>query len=355
MASALSKYAFINAKLRGRISKILPDELFHDLAKAPGIEEALASLRDTSFADLEEVYSSTGDIKQAELELLKDEIEIYRDIRKYLHGGSAELIEALLYQFEIDNLKNAIRLYFDRKVRKRSIDASVHYILYEPIIHNIAIDAIINADSFEEIAGICEGTVYCGIIKKHYYTVETKGSLYRMEIAFDHFYYENLAEQINKLDRKDRDIAVRLIGVEIDLQNINWVIRLKSFYNLGLDEILATVVPGGFNVGKEMIEQLYTAPNVEYVLQGLIKTKYPGLSALLGSRTSDNVSRLMLIRQMLEEITKQEVRKIIAGYPFTIGIILSYFIMKQEELRKLRMILNAKQYGIKQERIESMI
>ncbi|HPS56360.1 MAG TPA: hypothetical protein PLP05_12245, partial [Sedimentisphaerales bacterium] len=74
MAGALSKYSFINAKLRGRMSKILPDELFHELAKSPGLEEALAALRSTPFARLEEVYSSTGDIKQAELELLKDEI-----------------------------------------------------------------------------------------------------------------------------------------------------------------------------------------------------------------------------------------------------------------------------------------
>ena len=355
MAGALSKYSFINAKLRGRISKILPDELFHELAKSHGLEEALAALRDTPFADLEGVYSSTGDIKQAELELLKDEIEIYRDVRKYLHGSSAELIEALLYQFEVDNLKNAIRLYFDRKVRKRSIDAGVHYILYDRIIHDIPIDIIVNADSFDEIVGVCEGTPYCQIIKKYYHTVESRGSLYRMEIAFDHFYYDNLIKCINKLDKKDRDIAVRLTGVEIDLQNINWIIRLRSFYGLGLDEVMATIVPGGFNFKKDMIEQLYSAQNVKYILHDLIKNKYPGLSVLLGSETSDNVSRLLLIRQMLQGITKHEVQKILAGYPFTIGIIFSYFILKQEELKKIRMILNAKQYGVEPERIESMI
>ena len=355
MAGALSKYSFINAKLRGRISKILPDELFHELAKSPGLEETLAALRNTAFSRLEEVYSSTGDIKQAELELLKDEIGVYKDIRKSIQDNSVELIDALLYQFEIDNLKNAIRLYFERKIRKRPIESSVHYILYEPIIHNLPIDIIVNANSFEEIAGVCEGTPYSKIIKKYYHTVDAENSLYRMEIAFDHFYYSNLIECIKKLDKVDHDIAVRLIGTEIDLQNINWVIRLKSFHDLSLDEVLSTVVPGGFNIGKDVIERLYTEHNVEYILQGLVKNKYPGLSVLLGSPTSDNVSRLILIRQMLHEITKQEVKKILSGYPFTIGIVLSYFILKQEELKKVRMILNAKQYGIDQERIESMI
>ena len=84
MSRSLSKYAFINAKLRGRISKILPDEKFTELAKAPTLDAALILLQDTPFADLEEVYSRTGDMKQAELELLKDEIELYKSIRQYL-------------------------------------------------------------------------------------------------------------------------------------------------------------------------------------------------------------------------------------------------------------------------------
>ncbi|MHC4323179.1 MAG: V-type ATPase subunit, partial [Planctomycetota bacterium] len=100
MARPLSKYSFINAKLRARISKILPEDEFDELAKAPSLEASLALLRDTPFAVLEETYSATGDLRQAELELLKSEIELYRNIRQYLHRNSIELVDALLSQFE---------------------------------------------------------------------------------------------------------------------------------------------------------------------------------------------------------------------------------------------------------------
>jgi len=176
-----------------------------------------------------------------------------------------------------------------------------------------------------------------------------------MEIAFDHFYYNNLLASINKLDRRDRTIALRLTGVEIDLQNINWIIRFKNFYDLPLDAVLATIVPGGFNLDKSIIDELYSAQNVTSVLQGFVKSKYPGLSALLSSQTTDSTSRLLLIRRILEEIMKHEVQRILAGYPFTIGIILSYFVLKRNELKKIRTILNAKYYRIEQERIESII
>jgi len=355
MAGSLSKYSFINAKLRARISKILPEETFNDLAKASSLDDALALLRETPFAGLEEIYSRTGDLKQAELELLKNEIELYRNIRQYLHHNSMELVDALLTQFEIDNLKNAIRIYFNRKIRKRSDDISIHYILYDRIINEIPIDIILNAENFDEIAGICEGTPYGQIVRKYSHTVESEGSLFRMEIAFDHFYYKNLLSSIDKLDKRDRTIALRLAGVEIDLQNINWIIRFKNFYNLPLEAVLAAIVPGGFNLDSAIMDQLYSAQNVTSVLQGFVKSKYPGLSALLSSHTSDSTSRLLLIRRILEEIMKHEVQRILTGYPFTIGIILSYFVLKRNELKKIRIILNAKQLGIHHERIESII
>ena len=355
MAGSLSKYAFINAKLRARISKGLPDARFEEMIKAPSLDAALGLLRDTSFAGLEEIYSKTGDLKQAELELLKSEIELYRNIRQYLEGSSAGFVDALLTQFEIDNLKNAIRIYFDRKVRKRSVDSGIHYVIYDNIIHDIAYDVIVNAENFDEIAGVCEGTPYQQTIRKYSRTVESNGSLFRMEIAFDHFYYENLLAAVKKLDRADRAVAGRLAGVEIDLQNLNWIVRLKNFYDLPAEAVQAAIVPGGLNLDKGVLNELYNAQNVSYVLEGFVKSNYPGLSSLLSSQTADSTSRLLLIRRILEGIMKSEVEHILVGYPFTIGIILAYFILKRNELKKIRTILNAKYYRIEPERIESMI
>ena len=355
MAGPLSKYSFINAKLRARISQILPEEAFQQLARASSLEAALALLRKRPFAGLEQVYATTGDLKLAELELLKREIGLYQGIRRYLHPSSKQLVDALLSQFEIENLKNAIRVYFDRQIRKRPADASVHYVLHDPIIHAIPIDIIVNAESFDEIAGVCEGTPYAQMIRKYSHTVESEGSLFRLEIAFDHYYYGNLLAAIGKLDRRDRAVAMRLVGVEIDLENISWIIRFKSYYDLPLEAVLATIIPGGFSLGRPVIDELYRAQNVTSVLQEFVEGKYPGLSALLSSQASGSTARLVLIRRILDEIRRHEVERILAGYPFTIGIILSYFMLKREELRRVRMLLNAKQYGREQEQIESLI
>lgn len=355
MAGSLSKYSFINAKLRARISNIVPDETFRRLAAAPSLEAALALLRETPFAGLEEIYSTTGDLRTAELELLKAEIRLFQDIKQYVHHDSMELVDALLSQFEIENLKNAIRVFFDRKIRGRPAEGSIHYILYDRILHDIPIDIIVNAENLDEVAGVCERTPYGAIIREYSRTVELESSLFRMEIAFDHFYYNNLLTAIDKLDRRDREIALRLVGVEIDIQNISWIIRFKDFYDLPLDAVLAAIIPGGGTLDRAAIAELYGAQNVTSVLQGVVRSRYPGLSALVSAKAADATSRLLFIQQMLNEIMMHEVQRILVGYPFTVGIILAYFILKRSELRRIRVILNTKQYGVQQERIESMI
>lgn len=355
MTSAVAKYSYINAKLRARISKILPDETFEKLVKAPSLDSALNILRDTDFAELQEIYSTTGDLKKAELELLKKEIHLYTELKRFVHVDLVQFINALLYQFEIENLKNAIRIFFDRKIRNHPADPNIHYIIYEPIIHQIPLDVIINASSFDEVSDVCIGTPFEKIIKKFNETVISEGSLFRMEVAFDHFYYNNLLQSAKKLDDQDREIVSRLTGVEIDLKNIDWLIRMRNFYDMPQEAVLSILIQGGYSLNTAVISDLYRAQNVSVVLQDFVKGKYPGLTSLISTQAGDSHSRLMLIHRILEEIMKQEVRRIRSGFPFTIGIILAYFILKKNELKKIRTILNAKQYNLSQQRIESML
>ena len=355
MAGPLAKYAFINAKLRARISQILPDDLFVQCAKAPSVEAVLAMLRDTPFSSLEEIYSSTGDLKQAELALLKSEIDLYKNVRNSMPQDAAAPVEALLVRFETDNLKHAIRLFFDRTIRHRSIERGRHYVLYEQILHDIPIDVIVNAKHFDEIAGVCGHTPYEPIIRKFGPTVESDKSLFRLEIGLDHYYYENLLVSIQRLSDQDRKVALRLIGVEIDLQNISWIIRFKEFQEMSLDVLINTLIPGGFSVDRPVIDDLYRAQNVTSALSDFLKDQYPGLSTLLSAKTSDSASRLLLINRVLEEVRKQEIHHILSGYPFTIGILLAYFLLKHDELRKIDMVLNAKHFGKDAERIESLL
>jgi V/A-type H+-transporting ATPase subunit C len=355
MATAIRKYAFINAKLRARISKLLPDSLLVQMAGAYSLQEALSFLRDTPYGILDDIYRKTGDLKLGELELLRDEIRVFTEVEKYVQEDTLSIVQALLSLYEIENLKNAIRIFFDRKLRHREVDTAVLYLLRDTVLHDIPIDLIINAENLEEVAKALEATPYAHIIDKYGQTIIRDGSLFRVEIAFDHYYYNSLISAAEKMDSRDRKEALRIIGVEIDLVNVNWIIRFRRFYNLTLEEVIALILPGGYHLRSERLQEAYSTQDATKIVKDILKSDYPGLETLLSSQATDSISRLLLIERVLEQILIHETRRILMGYPFTIGIVLSYFIFKKNEIKKVRAILNAKQYRIPVDRIKDVI
>jgi V/A-type H+-transporting ATPase subunit C len=58
---------------------------------------------------------------------------------------------------------------------------------------------------------------------------------------------------------------------------------------------------------------------------------------------------------MLRRMRVVEARKCLAGYPFSIGVVLAYLALLSEQLRDVRAILNAKYFGLADERLRSFL
>jgi V/A-type H+-transporting ATPase subunit C len=349
---AVQKYGFINAKLRARISKILPEELVGEMARAKTLSEAVGLLRGTDFAVVESVYGQTGDLKMAEMELSRREARLYLELEQLTRDEVQAVVAALAERFEVENLKNALRLWFDAHVRGRRIDAAVGYLVRDRIHRDLPLDGIVNAASLEEVAGSLKGTPYAEMVAQHAAEVLQGQSMFPVEIALDHHFYRQLLATVEGLAPRDRDIARRMIGAEIDLANINWLIRFKGFYKLPAEKALACAIPAGIHLTPQAVAEAYSSDNPSAVLTELVRRRYPALSGLLAPKEqAESYARLVMIERILAEILLLEVRHLLAGYPFTIGIALAYFVLKSAEIRRIMTVLNAKFYNWPEERI----
>jgi V/A-type H+-transporting ATPase subunit C len=355
MAGSVRTYAFINAKLRARISKLIPDSFFERIGSARSLAEALALLKETPYGVVSEIYERTGDLKLGELELFGREVTLYRELEKHLQGEVLDFLHALAVRFEVDIVKNALRLYFDRKVRGRSIDTAVHYLYRESILHDFSADAVINAEGVEEIVRALDETPYGSLVEEYRSAVEGEGSLFRLEIELDRFYYRGLLQAAKKLDLLDRRVSLRLIGVEIDLLNLGWVLRFKSYTDMQAERVLSLLISGGYGLKQETLREAYLTQNVGETLQKMVHSSYAGLSSLLGTHVSDGSSRLRLIERVLEAIMRLEVQRMLMGNPFSIGIMLAYFTLKRNELKTVRTLLNAKQYMLSEDKVRELL
>ena len=356
MPSAVKQYGYINAKLRTRISLILTDEFLDRLARASSLSEATALLADTPFASVHRAYSETGDIRYAEAELQRTEVALYREIVPAVEEEVGGVISALLMRFEIENLKSAMRIWFDRFVRKRDVTGAGALLIGENLGNDIRADEIIGSPDPESVSALLASTPYGALVGSKLPGSVSAGNLFEVDAALDEFFYRNLTAAIQDLGGKDRAIAGRIVGTEIDLQNLSKIIRLKTYQDLPYDRIARYIIPGGKNLSGEIIRTLYGSPDPVREVSGIVEGNYPGLSMMLRSAgVTDAASRLVLVERLLEEIMRHEVRKILLGPPFTVGIILAYFILKGRETASLITILNAKYYGMDDTQIKELL
>ena len=357
MNSALKKYAFINAKLRARISKNLPDELIDEMIKAKSLLETIEHLKNTPYDTIYNVYAETGNVLTAEKEMLKTEIALFTELFKYVDDKTGEYIKALALRYEINNLKTCIRLFFDRNIRGRDISQQTPYVIHDKTIHPFNCDRIIHASSREELADALRDTPYYDIVKSTATEIDRASTVFPLETALDRFYYDNLFNQISSsLSKKDKAIALKVFYLDVDVENIGRMVRFKHFYSLDANEALRYIIPYGIVPSNiDAFEKMYESEDVSDILSNLMEKSDSSLKSLFNADIRERGSKLVFIEKIAEQILLHQARKILFGPPFTIGIILAYFILKQHEMKKIMTILNAKNYHYQPERISGLL
>lgn len=359
MRDALTTYGFLSARIKSRISKTMPPEAIDRLVKARSLPEAVQFLKGTVYAPIEESFSKTGDLRAGEALINARELELYTGLFRYLKEPELGFICALSLRFEVEKVKDAARLWFESRVRGRTIDGRSGYIYRQTIANAFDVDAVINAADADALVEALEGTPYGAIARQHMQTVVSGRSIFPFEMALDRFYYDSIFAAASKLRPRDREVAERVLGIDVDMQNVSWLVRFKGFYHLPADKALGYLIPRGRAIDAASVAQMYGDERSGTAAAGslgfeLLAKKYGGFGALLG-KGGDASARLLLMESALRQITLAEAGRSLAGYPFSIGVVLAYFAREREELRTIMTILNAKNYSLSEERIRNAL
>ncbi len=363
MPSALSEYAFLNAKLKARLSKGLGPEAMERLIRSRSLPEAIQLLRGTAYAAIEDAYAKTGDLKAGEAVVNAREVELYTDLFRFLKGASLAFVRALSLRHDIEKLKGAVRLWFEATVRGRNIDGKTGYLYRPPIVFPYDVDAVSRAGSAEEIATALAGTPYAAMARRELRTEGGERSLFSFERSLDRYYYDEAFKAAAALPARDRKVAERVLGVDVDMQNLSWLMRYRSYFGTATENALAQLIPGGhaFGPAEAALALAEDVPGTggplargNALASELLMKSYAGFGMLL-HRGGDTRTKLELLERALRQICLAEASRGLSGYPFSIGVALAYFVRSREELHAVMTILNAKSYGLDEDRIRSAL
>ena len=149
---SIRKYGFINARVRTMRSSLLTGPFFLALARAESLPDVFALLAGTRFQALAEQIPSK-ELDEIDLLLLKEEIHQIRMVCNHTEGDVATLMSLLLESYDIIKLKNLLRWWHRKRGREPEI-------LRERIIYDFPIDAMLDAETYEDFVQFLKGTPF---------------------------------------------------------------------------------------------------------------------------------------------------------------------------------------------------
>jgi len=325
----LSLYAFLNAKVRAMAGALLSPEQREAISRALGWEEFVAQLGLTAYRDAVARPEVSSDPRLLEKTLLLRDIALHQKIINASAKSVRDLVFLLLGKYDLQNFKAVLRLWFQPAEREEEFP----YLIAETICYPLPIPALAAAESFDDLIALIGDSPYRGPLLGARAAFLKAGTLLPLEVALDGDYYARLHRAFSSLAAADRAAAQRLIGTEIDIENIKTLIRLREYYRLPLADILSSLLPHGNRINAEVLRSLAVSADLRQLLAGLAAKSYREIGAF--APRSHEPEALSLLEQALEELLLSEARAVFRSFPFTVGTVLSYLIFKRSETRWL--------------------
>ncbi|MHA1214695.1 MAG: V0D/AC39 family V-type ATPase subunit [Candidatus Hodarchaeales archaeon] len=333
-------YSFVNARIKARRSQLLTAADYERLLTST-INEGL------SFLQSNPRYVNTG------LDSLDTESsDFFKELEAILYGSvhnelvklaknipveAKSFITVYLKRYYLDALKSAIRIF---DVRKSVVPPKLErffFITPEETEEVLRVSQARDIDEVIQTVQVIWAKKALSEVKDEY---KKSRDVIILENALDRAYYSVLwNNKITKLKGTDKKIVKKFIGTEIDLQNIN--IMLRCFQKgINPEAILSELIPISYQ-----LDSIFTVVarsfSLDDALQKLESTTYESfLERITSSYHADG--NLLRLDQIQQEHYIQVLYGITAGYPFHIGIFLLYLVLRLQEIENLRIIFESK-------------
>lgn len=333
----LLAYSGITTKVRAMESRLLKPEQFRELAEQEDVRSAADYLKEQpAYA---EVFDGLDDTKlhRGYIEQILTQSE-YRDFTRLYRFSSMKQRKFLDLYFkhcEVEVIKKLLRHMLGG--REGQTDLSMFQGFFEK--HSeLDLETLCRAKNFSEFTEALEGTVYGKLLSQ----MQEKGQtgLFDCELKLDLFYFQLLWKLRNKLlSKTERKILDDCFGSRLDLLNIQWICRARSFYRLSQAEIYALLIPVHYRLRADKVKLLVEAEDDAKFFAVLRETPYGKQEEL---QTGQMPDIQLLSNQMLNRIYGRTGHR----YPHSPAVLDSYLYRKELEMRKIVTALEGIRYGL---------
>jgi vacuolar-type H+-ATPase subunit C/Vma6 len=340
---------YIIAKIRGEKGKLLERQQIHSLAEFRTQSEILGVLADGPYGK-----------ELSELKEGSSPIETERAIRLGFARGVKTLISSsqgpardflLEFSRRFDAYDLAAIVVF--KAQGKTWEEFVSTRQPLALLKEAELHRLYSMDDLRTIVGIVGDRALANRVKG--FSMEDlageKASLVRDIITGwgEERFYNYVNERLRGFDRQS---CLPIAGGTVDLANLTIILRSKL---IGIPNVRDHLIPSTWKLDDRTIDQLLVAQDVN---QGLdLVSSHPYYHSILsGARQKyEETKSLSFLEVASRKHSTHISKRIFLGFPYTLGVILAFLVVKENEARNLAAIVAGVGAGLKPDEIRSLV
>ncbi len=340
-----SVYGYANARVHGMKGLLLTKTNYEELANVKSIDAMVELLQKTHYKEhLLEATVKYSDSLLVESASGKHYAAIVKKLRKITPKGDKEIIDALLMKWDVINLKTVIA----SKKTNSTFQEILPKLIYAGSLSPNVLESIHEAkdilnelkktDFGRELFAQSIKTVGLERLSKFKKALSKTDEYSQIQAMLDTFSYF-LMEKYLQPYISDPDVRkiFELLRKEIATKNILIIQRLKKS-NIKDGNLMEKYLISGGSLDPRAKSILTSSTKKEDVLR-VIKKYLPSFN-------TENIDDLISLEIDLQKALSKEKIKIFHRTILSIGTILGFLLIKEEEMNNLRKIAKAKEFGI---------
>jgi V/A-type H+-transporting ATPase subunit C len=326
----------LTAKLRAMYGKRLTQQNYRELLRKQNVSEIAAYLKQQiSYADsLHDINENSVHRGQLESVIRRQLFDDYTRVMHYVGQQEMKFYGFFLKRMEIDELLSCIRYTL------AGHQSEYFFSLPSYFAEHASFDlyAMAKSKTYEELLNILKDTPYLAILKKFDPNAEKNIAIISIENEFNKYYYDFLLKSIEQnFTGTIKENLRNAFGIEIDLENITKIIRLKKYYQAPADYIKSLILPYHFKVKYPELVRMAESPDLESALKVLNETNYNRYF----SQYSDEY-----IERSTQQIIYDYNKKLLNFSTSSFVSVVAYLQLKRIGIQNLISIIEGIRYGL---------
>jgi V/A-type H+-transporting ATPase subunit C len=272
MATSVANYA-LAAKVKAMYGKRLSPQNYKELLRKQTVNEVAAYLKQqtsysTLLSDINENLIHRGQLENILKKLFFDE---YIKMFFYVKQDERKFYDFIIIQMELDEILSCIRYINAGRMGEYIFSLPSFFVKHS----NIDINGLAKVRSYAELQELLKGTPYYDILKQFEQTNDNKSDTIKIEIEFKRYYYNKILSIIeSNFSGKTKTEILKSFAMEIDLENLMLIMRLKKYFNASNEFINNLLLPYYFKVSKDEINKILQETDIASIKKAIFDTYY---------------------------------------------------------------------------------